>query len=67
VIHAVATQKSGDLAAHVKARLLISYADAFAVVTAQDHAGVVMTGDREFEPLAAAGVVAVAGLPRRRP
>jgi ribonuclease VapC len=54
-------------AAHIKARFSISYADAFAVVTAQDHGGVVMTGDPEFEPLAAAGVVAVAWLPRRRP
>lgn len=53
-------------AAHIKARFPISYADAFAVVAAQDHGGVVMTGDREFEPLAAAGVVAVAWLPRRR-
>jgi hypothetical protein len=42
-------------------------ADAFAVVTAQDRGGVVMTGDREFEPLAAAGVVDVSWLPRRRP
>ncbi len=53
-------------AAHIKARFPISYADAFAVVTAQDHGGVVMTGDREFEPLAAAGIIAVAWLPRRR-
>ncbi len=53
-------------AAHIKARFPISYADAFAVVTAQDHGGVVMTGDREFKPLAAAGVVAVEWLPRRR-
>jgi len=54
-------------AAHIKARFPISYADAFAVVTAQEHGGVVMTGDPEFEPLAAEGVVAVAWLPRRRP
>ena len=53
-------------AAHLKARYPISYADAFAVVAARDHAGVVMTGDREFEPLAAAGVVAVTWLPQRR-
>jgi ribonuclease VapC len=53
-------------AAHIKARFPISYADAFAVVTAQYHRGVVMTGDPEFEPLAEAGVVAVAWLPRRR-
>jgi ribonuclease VapC len=54
-------------AAHIKARFPIAYADAFAVVTAQDRGAVVMTGDPEFEPLAAAGVVAVAWLPRRRP
>ncbi len=54
-------------AAHVKARFPISYADAFAVVTAQDYGGVVMTGDREFAPLAAARVVAVEWLPRTRP
>lgn len=54
-------------AAHVKARFPISYADAFAVVTARDRGGVVMTGDREFRPLANAGVVAVEWLPRRRP
>ncbi len=40
---------------------------AAAVVTAQDHGGVVMTGDPEFRPLAAAGLVAVEWLPRRRP
>ncbi len=54
-------------AAHIKACFPISYADAFAVVTAQDHGAVVMTGDPEFEPLADAGVVVVAWLPRRRP
>ncbi len=54
-------------AAHVKAGFPISYADAFAVVTAQDHGDVVMTGDREFAPLAAARVVAVERLPRTRP
>ena len=54
-------------AAHIKACFPISYADAFAVVTAQDHGGVLMTGDPEFKPLAAAGLVAVQWLPRRRP
>ena len=53
-------------AAHIKASFPISYADAFAVVTAHERGGVVITGDPEFEPLAAAGVVAVAWLPRRR-
>ncbi|PYN80598.1 MAG: VapC toxin family PIN domain ribonuclease [Candidatus Rokuibacteriota bacterium] len=53
-------------AAHVKARFPISYADAFAVVTAQSHGGTVMTGDPKFEAVAEAGVVAVAWLPRQR-
>jgi ribonuclease VapC len=53
-------------AAHIKARFPIAYADAFAVATAQDRGAVVMTGDPEFEPLATAGVVTVAWLPRRR-
>ena len=38
-------------AAHIKACFPISYADAFAAVTARDHDGVVLTGDPEFEPL----------------
>lgn len=54
-------------AAHITARFPIAYADAFAVVTAQEHGAVVVTGDPEFEPLADAGVVDVAWLPRRRP
>jgi ribonuclease VapC len=53
-------------AAHIKARFPIAYADAFAVVTAQDHGAVVMTGDPEFEPLADAGIIAVVWLPKRR-
>ena len=52
-------------AAHIKASFPISSADAFAVVAAQDHGGVVMTGDPEFGPLADAGLVAVEWLPRR--
>ncbi len=55
------------VAAHIKARVPISYADAFAVVPAQAHGGVVMTGDPVFERLATAGLVAVEWLPRRRP
>ena len=54
-------------AAHVKARFPISYADAFAVAAAQDHGGVVLTGDPEFRALADAGLVAVEWLPRRLP
>lgn len=51
-------------AAHVKARFSIAYADAFAVIVAQDHGAVVMTGDPEFRPLADAGLVTVEWLPR---
>ena len=53
-------------AAHIKARFAISYADAFAAAAAHDCGGVVITGDPEFRPLAAAGLVAVEWLPRRR-
>jgi ribonuclease VapC len=52
-------------AAHIKARFPIAYADAFAVVAALEHGGVVLTGDPEFRPLARAGLVAVEWLPRR--
>jgi ribonuclease VapC len=50
--------------AHVKARYPISYADAFAVVTAQDHEGVLMTGDPEFESVATDKIVPIEWLPR---
>ena len=52
-------------AAHVKARFPLSYADAFAVIAAQEHGATVMTGDPEFEPVAEAGLVAVDWLARR--
>lgn len=52
-------------AAHVKARYALSYADAFAIVAAQDHQAVLLTGDPEFAPLVDAGIVAVDWLPRR--
>jgi predicted nucleic acid-binding protein len=52
-------------AAHVKARFPVSYADAFAVGAARDHDATVMTGDREFEPVAKAGLVAIDWLSRR--
>ena len=51
-------------AAHVKARFPLSYADAFAVVSAQDRAATVMTGDPEFEPVAEAGLIAIDWLSR---
>ncbi|MBI2206831.1 MAG: hypothetical protein HYU41_23615 [Candidatus Rokubacteria bacterium] len=52
-------------AAHVKARFALSYADAFAVVAAQDHEARILTGDLEFAPVVEAGIVAVEWLPRR--
>lgn len=52
-------------AAHIKARYPISYADAFAVVTAQDCQCVLLTGDPEFHSVAADGLIAVEWLPRR--
>lgn len=44
-------------AAHIKARFPVAYADAFAAVAAQDYAGIIVTGDPEFRPLAEAGIV----------
>jgi ribonuclease VapC len=51
-------------ATHVKAHYPISYADAFAVVTAQDHQAVLVTGDPEFRPVAKENLIAVEWLPR---
>lgn len=53
-------------AAHIKAQYAIAYADAFAVVTAQDYKAVLVTGDPEFQAVADAGVVTVDWLPRRK-
>jgi predicted nucleic acid-binding protein len=52
-------------AAHMKARFALAYADAFAVVAAQDRAATVLTGDPEFRPVAEAGLIAVEWLARR--
>jgi predicted nucleic acid-binding protein len=52
-------------AAHIKAQFPLSYADAFAVVTARQRGAVVLTGDPEFEAAARAGLVRVEWLPRR--
>jgi predicted nucleic acid-binding protein len=49
-------------AAHIKAHYAVSYADAFAVVTAEDNQAVILTGDPEFK--AVAKRVAVEWLPR---
>jgi hypothetical protein len=42
-----------------KACYAISYADAFAVVTAQEHNGVLFTGDPEFRAVAADRLITV--------
>ncbi len=52
-------------AAHVKACYPISYADAFAVSTAQDYRCVLLAGDPEFRAVEADGLIAVEWLPRR--
>ncbi len=49
-------------AAHIKANHALSYADAFAVVTAQAVNGIVLTGDKEFESVEQ--LIAVEWLPR---
>jgi len=50
-------------AAHIKACYPISYADAFAVVTAQDYHCVLLTGDPEFRVVATEGLITVEWLP----
>jgi ribonuclease VapC len=58
--------RSGVLsAARVKARYSISYADAFAVVVAQEQQAVLLTGDQEFKRLETDGVLRVEWLPCR--
>ncbi len=53
-------------AAHIKAHHPISYADAFAVVTARNHHHcVLLTGDPEFRSVVNAGLIAVEWLPAR--
>lgn len=52
-------------AAHLKAHYPIAYADAFALVTAQDYNGVLVTGDPEFQVVAEAGLVTIEWLPRK--
>jgi uncharacterized protein len=46
-------------AAHVEALYPISYADAFAVVTALDNECALLTGDPEFISVAADNLIAV--------
>lgn len=52
-------------AARIKARYRISYADAFAVVVAQERQAVLLTGDPEFKPLEADGILDVEWLSLR--
>jgi predicted nucleic acid-binding protein len=51
-------------AAHIKARYAISYADSFAVVTAQENNCALLTGDPEFRAVAEDGLIAVEWLAR---
>lgn len=51
-------------AAHIKARYALSYADAFAVVTAREHDCVLLTGDPEFRKAAEDGLFTVEWLSR---
>jgi uncharacterized protein len=57
VIHP--TEEAVLKAARVKAQYAISYADAFAVMLAVEFGGSVLTGDRDFLPLATDGVLNV--------
>ena len=52
-------------AARLKARYPISYADAFAVVAAQEHRAVLVTGDPEFKSVETDGLLKVEWLSRR--
>ena len=49
-------------AAHIKANHALSYADAFAVVCAQNIGGTVLTGDKEFDSVAS--LLAIEWLPK---
>jgi predicted nucleic acid-binding protein len=46
-------------AAHVKARFAVAFADAFAVVAAQEYGAILVTGDPEFRAVAEAGLISV--------
>ena len=52
-------------AASLKARYPISYADAFAIVVAQEQQAVLLTGDPEFKLLETDGALKIEWLPRR--
>ncbi|MDA0748642.1 MAG: type II toxin-antitoxin system VapC family toxin [bacterium] len=50
-------------AAHIKARVRISYADAFAAATASELAGSILTGDPEFSEVE--NEISITWLPRK--
>ena len=50
-------------AAHIRAQYAMSYADSFAVVTAQGHNCPLITGDPEFRTVADDGLIVVEWLP----
>jgi predicted nucleic acid-binding protein len=52
------------VAAHIKACYPISYADAFAAATAQEHRCTLLTGDPEFRAIAENGLIAIEWLLR---
>ena len=52
-------------AAHIKASYPVSYADAFAVVTAREYKAVLITGDPELKSVAKDKIVSVEWLPRQ--
>lgn len=57
-----ATQARILNAAHIKARFRVAYADAFAIVAAQELQGTVLTGDPEFTEVEK--IIQVEWLPR---
>jgi predicted nucleic acid-binding protein len=57
------SRATGLAAAHIKAQHPISYAGAFAVVTARDHHCVLLTGDPELRSVADEGLIAMEWLP----
>jgi hypothetical protein len=50
--------------AHIRARYPISYANAFAVITAQDQQSTLLTGDPEFRSVSTDGLISIEWLPR---
>jgi predicted nucleic acid-binding protein len=64
-LHIVPVSRTNALvAAHIKACYPISYADAFAAATAQEHRCTLLTGDPEFRAIADNGLIMIEWLPR---